>query len=140
MRLAYVIRLAKPGDLESVVDILHERVAWLRALGSDQWSASAKFEARLAKSIARHETWVLFPIPDANSAGGQPSAIGTITIHCHGSARFWTEAEIADNSALYVSKMATLVTHRGQGLGALLLAWARDRAVAQGKTVVRWDA
>lgn len=36
--------------------------------------------------------------------------------------------------------MATLVTHRRQGLGALLLAWARDRAVPQEKTVVRWDA
>lgn len=56
MRMAYAIRLAKLADLDSVVDILHERVTWLRALGSDQWSVSAKFEARLAKSIARHET------------------------------------------------------------------------------------
>lgn len=126
----YVMRVAERGDLDTVIALLDARIHWLRARGSDQWSTGSTFRTRLANNIERSETWLL----EDNGV-----AIATITLGAEGDPDFWTPDELRER-AIYVSKMASKIDRRGEGLGALMIRWAQDRAARAGLDVVRWDA
>lgn len=125
----YVMRLARPDELDTVISLLDERIRWLRDRGSDQWSTGRTFRTRLRNSINRQETWLLLE-------GGV--AIGTVSISTDGDPDFWQPEELAQ-PAIYVGKMATRVERSGEGLGALMIQWAQDYAARAGIGRVRWD-
>lgn len=129
MTKPYVMRLARPDELDTVISLLDERIQWLRDRGSDQWSTGRTFRTRLRNSISRKETWLLLD-------GGV--AIGTVSISTDGDPDFWQPEELAER-AIYVGKMATRVERSGQGLGALMIQWAQDYAARAGIGRVRWD-
>jgi acetyltransferase (GNAT) family protein len=126
----YEMRLARHVDLDTVMALLGARIQWLRARGSDQWSTGSTFRNRLTNNIERGETWLL---EDDNEA------IATITLTTEGDPDFWTPDELRER-AIYVSKMASKIGRRGEGLGALMIRWTQDRAAKSGLDVVRWDA
>ncbi|MGB3444459.1 MAG: GNAT family N-acetyltransferase [Actinophytocola sp.] len=130
MAKPYEMRLAEHGDLDTVMALLDARIHWLRARGSDQWSTGRTFRTRLTNNIERGETWLL-------EENGE--AIATITLTTEGDPDFWTPDELRER-AVYVSKMASKIERRGEGLGALMIRWTQDRAAKCGLDIVRWDA
>jgi predicted N-acetyltransferase YhbS len=130
MAKPYTIRLAERADLDAVMALLDARIHWLRARGSDQWSTGSTFKTRLTNNIERGETWLV----EAND-----EAIATITLTTEGDPDFWTPDELRER-AVYVSKMASKIERRGEGLGALMIRWTQDRAAKSGLDIVRWDA
>lgn len=136
--MVFVMKPARAEDLDSVLQLLHDRVEWLRQQGNDQWSTSDTFQTRLAKAIERQQTWLLMD-NEGGGGGGSSRPVATMTLRTKGSTRYWTPEELQD-PALYIAKMATAVTHRGKGLGKMMISWARDWAAKQGLRVVRWDA
>lgn len=123
------MRRAVNDDLGAVMDLLDQRIAWLRKQGSDQWNTGRDFHNRMVNNIAHRETWLLF---DGDRA------IGTVSLTSQGDTDFWTPEELAQ-PALYVGKMATSTARAGEGIGGLMIAWSRDWAARQGFTIVRWD-
>ena len=126
----YVMRPVEHDDLDTVMALLGARIHWLRARGSDQWSTGSTFRTRLTNNIERGETWLL-------EDNGE--AIATITLGTEGDPDFWTPDELRER-AIYVSKMASKIERRGEGLGALMIRWTQDRAAKSGLDTVRWDA
>lgn len=117
-------------DIDIVMLILDERIHWLRELGSDQWSTGSTFRTRLTNNIARGETWLMFD-------GSDP--IATMTMGVDGDQDFWSPEELSER-AVYINKMASRIARKGEGIGALMIQWAQDRAARAGLSVVRWDA
>lgn len=125
----YVMHRASPADLAEVMTLLDERIRWLRGRGSDQWNTGRDFEAKIVNSIDRRDTWLL---------RDDDAFIGTLTLTSEGDPDFWTPEEQSD-PALYLGKMASAVRRRGEGLGRLMLLWARDWAARSGFDSLRWD-
>ena len=69
----------------------------------------------------------------------QGDAIATMTMGVEGDQDFWSPEELGEKAA-YINKMASRIARKGEGLGALMIRWARDRAASTGLDVVRWDA
>lgn len=129
MSKPYVMHPASPDDLPDVTALLDARRRWLQERGIDQWNVGREFETRMAGAIDRHEAWLL-------RDDGAP--IATLTMTPEGDPDFWTSDELQE-FALYLGKMATAMGRSGEGLGALMLSWARDRAARSGFNVLRWD-
>lgn len=125
------IRRAVPGDLRTVLSILHSVQHWLRQQGQDQWpdGSPSLGPARIGAQIRRGEFWI---------ASDGPDPVAVIALSRDADLDFWTPAEVAE-PAMYVSKAAVLRKAAGRGLGALLLRWAVDRAWDQELQSVRLD-
>ncbi|KAL4886447.1 hypothetical protein BJY04DRAFT_213213 [Aspergillus karnatakaensis] len=131
--MAFAMRQAEPSDLDTVLSLLENRVTWLHEKGTAQWQTSI-FHQRLASIISRGETWLLL-----DEAQTPVQAVGTVTVQTEGDPGFWYTHEL-QTPALYISKMATRVDRRGEGLGRLIVSWCSDFAARRGMVAVRWDA
>ena len=125
------IRRAGPGDLRTVLSILHSAADWLHSRGYDQWpdGSPSLGPVAIGAQIERGEFWIV-------SEDRDPVAV--IALSRVGDADFWSPAELAA-PAMYVSKAAVLRKAAGRGIGAMLLRWACDRAAAEGVRLVRLD-
>lgn len=125
------IRRAVPGDLRTVLSILHSVQRWLRSEGNDQWpdGSPSLGPVRIGAQIDRGEFWIA-------SQGRDPVAV--IALSRESDPDFWSPAETAD-PAVYISKAAVLRRAAGRGLGSLLLRWAVDRAWDMGAEACRLD-
>lgn len=125
------IRRAVPGDLRTVLSILHSVQRWLREQGQDQWpdGSLSLGPARVGRQIRYGEFWI---------ASDGPDPVAVIALSRNADLDFWSPAEVTE-PAMYVSKAAVLRKAAGRGLGALLLRWAVDRAWDQGLESVRLD-
>lgn len=126
----FVVRQALPNDLDTVMALLRERIEWLRARGSDQWSTWETWRAKIEPAVEEGNVWLLFD-------GTGP--VGTITVEFRGDRDFWTPDECAEPAA-YLSKLAVRLDHAGHELGVLLTDWASDYAYRRGCKFVRLDA
>ncbi len=124
------IRSARPGDLEAVAELLSSAGKWLASRGIDQWRHPFPDRGRMTASIERGECFL---------AGLDQRIVGTITVDGLADPEFWRPEDLPD-SALYVHRMAVARIVAGQGVGALLLAWAGQRAAEMGKPWLRLDA
>jgi GNAT superfamily N-acetyltransferase len=119
---------ARPADVEILLALRAEAVAWLRELGSDQWSTPFPREDLLAR-IAAGDTWLVWE-------GARPAA--TITVTTWGPPELWAPDELAE-PALYVHKLTVSRSNAGRRLGAELLDWAGGRANREGRRWLRLD-
>lgn len=124
----YLMRRATPADLPHVMTLLDQRTAWLRDRGTDQWS-TREFAPVMRDAVDRGDTWLLWD-------GDTP--VATLTMTTMADPDFWTPDE-RRTPALYLSKLATTLDRRGDGLGALLIDWAAGYAGARGVHWLRWD-
>jgi ribosomal protein S18 acetylase RimI-like enzyme len=125
------IRRAVPGDLRTVLSILHSVQGWLHREGYDQWpdGSPSLGPARIGAQIGRGEFWIV-------SQSRDPVAV--IALSQEGDPDFWSPVELTD-SAVYISKAAVLRKAAGRSLGSLVLRWAVDRAWDMGAEAARLD-
>jgi GNAT superfamily N-acetyltransferase len=121
---------ATMSDLDDLIALLEARRDWLHNQGIDQWSTRKNWRSPMADAIARGDTWV---------ARQDGRIVGTLTLTSTADPDFWSPEESIDH-AIYINKMATALTAKGQGLGAAILTWARQWATDHGYDYVRWDA
>ena len=124
------VRPAAVAELDVVMTLLRERIEWLRARGSDQWSTWESWEAKIPPTLERGHVWLLLD---------DDRPIGTVTVDFQGDRDFWAEEECTEPAA-YLSKLAVRVDYAGNELGALLTDWAIDYAYRRGCRYVRLDA
>jgi GNAT superfamily N-acetyltransferase len=127
------VRQAGPADLDAVTAILADATRWLHASGIDQWPPGlpSHSPAALSAQIDRGETYLV--------TGQDQVPAATIALSAHGDPDYWTAAELADSTAVYVQKAAVIRSRAGEGIGALLLRWIVDRAALNGAKWARLD-
>jgi ribosomal protein S18 acetylase RimI-like enzyme len=129
-RGALTIDPAQPHELRVVIAIIDDAAAWLHAKGiTQQWHSPSpqSFVEFMEKQIARGEVYL------ARTADGH--AIGTFRFD-------WTDEELwADDpdGGGYVHSFAIRSCAHGKGVGAAMMAWAKQHVRARGKKFLRLD-
>lgn len=126
-RSSLVFRRARPDEADHASALVAARRDWLRGRGLDQWHRDPSPAVRQA--VAAGQCWLLVD-------GETPIATATLTSTAD--PEFWTPEE-AREPALYLSKAATAMERRGEGLGKLLLHTAAAYAHSLGIPRLRWD-
>ncbi|MEV8209248.1 GNAT family N-acetyltransferase [Streptomyces sp. NPDC079189] len=120
---------AQPSDLPKLLAFREEAAAWLRGLGSDQWSRPYPAD----RLLATIEAGTVFMLRD------QEVTAATITLTSEAEDGLWTDGELSEPS-MFVNKLTVARTHAGQDLGGRLLDWAGDRSHHAGAKWLRLDA
>ncbi len=123
-RYPFALRLAAPGDLDTVRGLVREAVEWLRASkDTDQWARPwpdrARHRERILNDLLKGKTWLVWD---------DKTAAATITIDTEepldeNEQPVWPDHE-RHRSALYVRRVIVSRSYAGRGLGAALLDWA----------------
>ncbi|MER5468922.1 GNAT family N-acetyltransferase [Streptomyces sp. NPDC002685] len=124
-----IITPAEPHDVTKLLAFREEAAAWLRDLGSDQWSRPYPAD----KLLATIEADTVFMLRDGHTTAG------TITLTPVAEAGLWTGDELTEPS-MFVNKLTIAREYAGQDLGGRLLDWAGDRAHRAGARWLRLDA
>lgn len=130
MNNKHTIWPAQMAELPIVMQLLTDRVNWLRRNGSDQWSTFQRWEPEMIQSIKERRTLLL--------REQDSTPVGTLTMSHEGDPDFWSPSELK-TPALYLSKLATRPDRAGQGLGRLMLDYALYQARAERLTEMRID-
>ncbi|MFD5113728.1 GNAT family N-acetyltransferase [Streptomyces sp. NPDC058391] len=120
---------AQPGDLAKLLAFREEAAAWLRGLGSDQWSRPYPAD----RLLATIRSGTVFMLRDDETTAA------TITLTPDAEMGLWTDAELTEPS-MFVNKLTVARTHAGQNVGGRLLDWAADRSHRAGAEWLRLDA
>lgn len=120
---------AQPSDLPKLLAFREEAAAWLRGLGSDQWSRPYPAD----RLLATIEAGTVFMLRD------QAVTAGTVTLTTEAEDGLWTNVELGEPS-MFINKLTVARTHAGQDIGGRLLDWAGDRAHQAGAAWLRLDA
>lgn len=124
-----IIAAAEPHDLATLLSFREEAAAWLRGLGSDQWSRPYPAD----KLLATIEAGIVFMLRDGHTTAG------TITLTPDAEEGLWTGDELSEPS-MFVNKLTIARAYAGHNLGGRLLDWAGDRAHRAGARWLRLDA
>ncbi|MFD6324706.1 GNAT family N-acetyltransferase [Streptomyces sp. NPDC058442] len=124
-----IITPAELQDLPTLLSFRQEAAAWLRGLGSDQWSRPYPAD----KLSATIEAGTVFMLRDGHTT------VGTITLTPDAEDGLWTGEELAEPS-MFVNKLTVARAYAGQNLGGRLLDWAGARAHRAGARWLRLDA
>ena len=123
------IEQAKPGEVRLVIDIVDEAAAWLHAKGiTQQWPSPTpkSFAEFLEQQIVRGDVYL---------ARIDGDAVGTFRFE-------WSDEELwADDpdGGGYVHTFALRNRAHGKGVGAAMMAWAKQRVCERGKKFLRLD-
>ncbi|MEV0187186.1 GNAT family N-acetyltransferase [Kitasatospora purpeofusca] len=124
-----IIETAKPADLEYLLAARREAAAWLRTLGSDQWSRDYPAD----KLLATIDAGTVFMLRDGAETAG------TITVTSEVEPGLWNDDELAEPSR-FVNKLTVSRAYAGRDIGGRLLDWAGERAASEGAKWLRLDA
>ncbi|MET9057489.1 GNAT family N-acetyltransferase [Streptomyces antibioticus] len=124
-----IIAPAEPHDVTALLTFREDAAAWLRNLGSDQWSRPYPAD----KLLATIEAGTVFMLRDGHTTAA------TITLTPDAEDGLWTEDELVEPS-MFVNKLTVDREYAGQNLGGRLLDWAGDRAYRAGAKWIRLDA
>lgn len=102
-----IITPAEPHDVTKLLAFREEAAAWLRSLGSDQWSRPYPAD----KLLATIEAGTVFMLRDGHTTAG------TITLTPDAEEGLWTDDELTEPS-MFVNKLTTAREYAGQDLGA----------------------
>ena len=124
-----IITPASKDELDVVIEIYDDAALWLTAQGSRQWPYPQPQWIRDAIEGRIEQGQVfLCRAPDDR-------AIGTIRVQ-------WADPNVwpeDSGDAGYIHGLATRRELKGQGIGRLMLEWARDYIRANGKKYLRLD-
>lgn len=124
-----IITSAEAHDVAKLLTFREEAAAWLRCIGSDQWSRPYPAD----KLLATIEAGTVFMLRDGHTTAG------TITLTPDAEDGLWTDHELTEPS-MFVNKLTIAREYAGQNLGGRLLDWAGDRARQAGAQWLRLDA
>jgi GNAT superfamily N-acetyltransferase len=111
------LRRGTVDDLGTIIRLIEEASAWLRAKGTDQWARPwpnrAGRDSRILASLSQGKTWIGWD-------DGTPAA--TITADPDEDP-YWPD-DLRRDPAVYVHRLVVRRAYKGAGLGAALLDWA----------------
>lgn len=120
------VRPARPEDADLVLVLLNEAAAWLIGRGIEQWHPGQWRPERIAASIARDETYLMW---------ADRAAVATVSLEWRDELMWPNELEDAG----YVHRLAVATGQHGKDLGRTLLAWTELRIAERQRRFVRLD-
>lgn len=120
----------RPASVEEAAvasDILSEAARWLTARGETLWHLNELTPEQLFPVARQGELFLAYR---------QGQAVGTL-IYQHADPLFWPE--VPAGISAFVHKVAVRREVAGQGVPAAMLAWAQERARAEGLSFLRLD-
>ena len=125
-----MIRKAVENDLPAVLEILRDTRAEMASYGNDQWNDDYPQAADFLADIAQGSLWLLdedgAPLAFVCLNGVQPEEYAAIN---------WQFAD----APLVLHRMAVSPAARRRGVGSRVMAFAEERARAQGLHCIRSD-
>ena len=118
---------ATQSDLHEALCILKEANEWTGRDGACMWRDS-EIGAEKVQQLIESESLHLVVL--------NGYVIGTISYEVEDPIYY---PEITDGSTVFVHLLAVRRIFGGQGVGKAMIAWAREKAIAQGKTYLRLD-
>lgn len=130
MEATYRLRPAVPDDMPAIIGLIDSAAAWLgKHKNTNQWARPWPDEptrnGRIIRGITHGDTWMV-------EQDGVLAA--TITYRDQANPDLWTDEELQQDRAVYVSRLIVDRAHAGKGLGADLIDWAGVRGMKQ------WEA
>jgi len=127
MKPTYRIRPATAHDMPAIIGLIDTSAAWLQKhKNTNQWAKPWPDEktrdGRITRGIARRQTWMV-------EDGG--ALAGTLTYRKRANPDLWTDEELNEQRAVYVSRLIVDRAYSGQGLGAALIDWAGMRGIQE---------
>jgi len=121
------IRLATAGDMPAIIGLIDSSAGWLQThkntnQWAEPWPDEKTRDGRITRGIARRETWMV-------EDGG--ALAGTLTYRNRANPDLWTDKELNEQRAVYVSRLIVDRAYAGQGLGAALIDWAGMRGIRE---------
>ena len=120
------MRLATRADADALMAIFQAAARWLLGRGIQQWTPEDFHRERLITAIDRGEVY---------AAVRDGAIVGTLTLT-------WADPHVwgeQPDDAGYVHGLAIRRDAAGQGLGAVMLAWAGRAVAAAGRPHLRLD-
>lgn len=126
----FSVRPARPDDLPALTSVIEDRAAWMRERGLEDWAGWLSSAPMMAARAVRPRSpgWVL--------EHARERVVGCTQLSDRPLDEGWSVAE-RDAPALYLNTTVTDPAWRRHRPGALLAAWALERAAATGHTWVR---
>jgi GNAT superfamily N-acetyltransferase len=121
------IRRAESADSAAVAAILREAAAWLDERGETLWRTGELEDERIAREVEAGLFWLA-------CSDGEPAGVVRFQLD---DAVMWPDA--AEGCAAYVHRLAVRRRFAGGGISRALLDFARERARALGRGLLRLD-
>lgn len=123
---SYRIRLARPDEIDVVLELIDHAAEWLRekkttTQWAKPWPSPEGRMKRVREALENGETRLLFDMA---------RAIGTVSIKTAGHEELWTAAE-REIGAVYLHRLVVHRDYAGMGLGAELIDWAGREGASQ---------
>ena len=125
--MEYKIFQATQSDLEVAISILLEANEWTVRAGATMWRSSEISAEKIRHLIESGSLHLVM-------LGGE--VVGTISYEVEDPIYY---PEITDGSTAFVHLLAVRRAFGGQGVGKAMIAWAREKAMGEGKTYLRLD-
>ncbi len=125
MKFAFI--QATQSDLEEARSILQEANEWTGREGACIWRDS---------EIGVEKIQHLIELGSLHLVMLDNNIVGTISYEVEDPIYY---PEITDGSTAFVHRLAVRRVFGGQGVGKAMIAWAREKAIGQGKTYLRLD-
>lgn len=118
---------ANQQHAEQVTSLLVNAAEWMKSKGIEQWKKEMFTSELIESYFAEREVFILY-------MAEQPAAMFTLQA---GDLDYWQH--LNDEEYLYLHRLTVHQDFRSQGLGAILIQWATDYALASGKKGLRLD-
>lgn len=120
------VRPARPEENGLVLALLNDAAAWLIERGIEQWQPGQWRSERIAASISREETYLMW---------SDRAAVATVSLEWRDE-RMWPDAP---GDAGYVHRLAVARAEHGKEIGGMLLTWAEWQIANRQRRFVRLD-
>ncbi len=118
------VTVAKPEEVEIVLEILNEAADWLRLKGINQWQSRYFTRDFVSEGMGKGEVYL---------GRLDNQIVGTITLQWSGP--LWWGATLMN--AAYFHRLAVRRGYAAKGLGRAVIEWAESKAKAAGKSYLR---
>ena len=118
---------AGPADAELASSIMLEVAEWLKEQGHTLWFPEELTPEKLMGPIDAGELYLVMM---------RSRLVGTVIFQLHDKT-YWPD--MPEHDAAYVHKIVLRRSAAGQGLGARIIAWAKEKARSEGMAYLRLD-
>ena len=125
------IRLSKPNDLPTLMDIFHEAQCTIAQLGIDQWQNGYPSDEVIAQDIAQNRSYV---VEQESSIAGTFVLVETEPTYEH-----IYEGKRHEQDYIAIHRVAVKVACRGTGVAEAIIGYAADQAKAMCRHALRID-
>lgn len=119
--------MARRGDAERIVALLHEAAAWLCEQGMPMWHPDEIAFDVISNDV---QAGLFFVAIDAGKI------IAAVKFELHDNL-FWPD--VAPGESAFLHRFVVCRTYAGRGISTVILRWAVERAVSLNKSYVRLD-